>query len=580
MTKHTSKNMHRLQSRGFTLIELLVAILVLIVVILATSRIFGTASEVTGLGRATAAVMQEAAALERRMREDIAKLSHEGFFAIRQVEVRNDIHVANGGALLNPYLPDDEVIRADQLVFLTNNVQSSGILGTGGRDLIRGQSPVSRVYYGHGAQLLNAAPFEFQDVHLGFAHDPGPVGPNSLSSFDYLFDLRPWRGPMEVDPDSAISMVRTRIASMLQGNVFQRTGDGAIDAGQPDALNWLLCRQAVLLADDDQNSNAASDQKTVYLDDIRTARSIFIDHPGYGAGTQSSREIRNARVDAAAILPPAIRNYVEWSPANVERPWNQPSFGGGVNADQRSIIASAIYYPRAERKGPSSRRADQALTSHVIGSAVSSFKIEWTWAEGAGEVRNSNGRLVPNPDGTTEGLNDFYYGFRPNCWNEETGTWCLGFEGFEQPEQPWFGLNHPLRDRGVGFMGFEDAAINDPHIGSNLHYYQRANFDTPIAVSIASGMNNAENNIERYFGPGSTAPINPYGTGDDVRIYEALFGYNRDQPLNQFNEAEFELGYTPWPSAIRVTVVFHDPGGRLEYGREYQFVIDLPRRAK
>ncbi len=559
--------------RGFTLIELLVAILVLIVVILATSRIFGTASEVTGLGRATAAVMQEAATLERRMREDIAKLSHEGFFAIRQVAVQNDVNVDDGGALLNPFLPDDAIIRADQLVFFTTNVQSGQILGLGNNDLIRGQAPVSRVYYGHGGQLREGKEYTFQTSSLGQAHDPGPLALNSTSNFNYLFDLRPWRGP------GPIPMVRTRFAGSGAGNVFNRTNSDPIDAGQPDALSWLLCRQAVMLADDDSQTSPASDNKTVYLNEIRAARSIFIDHPGYHtAPTRSSREIRNARVDASAILPPAIRNYVEWRPTGTEpRPWNVPNYGGGVNADQRSIIASSIYYPRAERYAPSGRRADQALTSHVIGSGVSSFIIEWTWEEGAGEVRTSDGRLVRNPNGPADGLNDFYYGFRPNCWNSDADDWCIGNDGFEQPEQPWFGLNLP--QRGVGFMGFEDRDINDPDTG--LDFYQRANFEVPIAVSIANGLNNDQNNIERYFGPGTGSP-NPYGgvINNQAWIYEAIFGYNRDKPLNRFGEAEFELGYTPWPSAIRVTVVYHDPAGRLEYGREFQFVIDLPRRAK
>jgi hypothetical protein len=39
-----------------------------------------------------------------------------------------------------------------------------------------------------------------------------------------------------------------------------------------------------------------------------------------------------------------------------------------------------------------------------------------------------------------------------------------------------------------------------------------------------------------------------------------------------------EVGYTPWPSAIRVTMVLNDPDGKLEGGREFQFVIRLPQR--
>ena len=68
--------------RAFTLTELMVAVLILIVVIVACSKIFGTVSGVTGLSQAGADVLQEAAAIERQIRSDFARLSREGFFAI------------------------------------------------------------------------------------------------------------------------------------------------------------------------------------------------------------------------------------------------------------------------------------------------------------------------------------------------------------------------------------------------------------------------------------------------------------------------------------------------------------------
>lgn len=560
MHKHTQ--FHSASQRGFTLIELLVAISVLLVVILATSRIFGTASQVTGLGQASAMVMQEAAALERRLRDDIARLSHEGFFAIRQVAVPNDINVAAGGTLLNPMLPADAIIRADQLVFFTTNLASPQTLGVSNNneDLIRAQSLVSRVYYGHGVQLRNGLPADFVGSNISMAHDPGQLAPYTANNFNHLFDLRPWKGNAPLQ-----QMVRTRIATSGAGNVFARSNQPPIDGAQPDALSWLLCRQAILLADDDQNTNPADDQKTVYLNELRTARSIFIDHPGHGF----TREVRNSRVDGAATRLEDIRRHVQRitlnnAAAGTVRDWNNPAAGGGVNGDQRSIIASSVYYPRAERVAPSARRADQTLTNPVIGSAVSSFIVEWTWEEGTGEVRDGTGDLVFDSS-----MGEFLSGLILNASNL--------FE--HRPEQPWFGLNFP--DRGVGFMGFDDAAINDAPAngGNNENYWQRANFERPMTVGWANTMNNADNNVERYFGPGVVA-FNPYGTDPRIRIYEAIFGYNRDKPVNRFDQAEFALGYTPWPTAIRVTVAFHDPAGRLEHGREFQFVIDLPRRTR
>ena len=113
---HPSRLTPQTSSRAFTLTELMVAVAVLVVVILATAKIFGTASKVTGLGQATRDVMQEAAAIERQIRADFARLSPEGFFVIHCVAVPNDVHYSpTFPQLLNPSLPRDAIIRADQL---------------------------------------------------------------------------------------------------------------------------------------------------------------------------------------------------------------------------------------------------------------------------------------------------------------------------------------------------------------------------------------------------------------------------------------------------------------------------------
>jgi hypothetical protein len=38
--------------------------------------------------------------------------------------------------------------------------------------------------------------------------------------------------------------------------------------------------------------------------------------------------------------------------------------------------------------------------------------------------------------------------------------------------------------------------------------------------------------------------------------------------------------YTPWPTQIRVTATIHDPRLVLDRGREFQFVLDVPKRRK
>ena len=72
--------------------------------------------------------------------------------------------------------------------------------------------------------------------------------------------------------------------------------------------------------------------------------------------------------------------------------------------------------------------------------------------------------------------------------------------------------------------------------------------------------------------PGAAIGTNSPGT----IVREAFFGYNEATPLDAFGNPNSNLGYTPWPSAIRITMVLHDTAGRFQQGREIQFVIDLP----
>ena len=120
LTPHSSP----LPYRGVTLTELMIAVAILLVVIIGTSKIFSTTSKVTGIGQATAGVLQEAAAIERQLRADLARLNRDGIFAIRCVKVRNDINLPAGG-LLNPALDRLAYIRADQLLFFTQGVHEA-----------------------------------------------------------------------------------------------------------------------------------------------------------------------------------------------------------------------------------------------------------------------------------------------------------------------------------------------------------------------------------------------------------------------------------------------------------------------
>ena len=83
--------------------------------------------------------------------------------------------------------------------------------------------------------------------------------------------------------------------------------------------------------------------------------------------------------------------------------------------------------------------------------------------------------------------------------------------------------------------------------------------------------------------------------GERVREYWAVFGPNRRWPMiegqdlmsggatpsgqgpNPDGTDDPDPSYTPWPAAIRVTMVLHDPAVNLESGKEIQFVVELPK---
>ncbi len=138
------ENAIRTRRGGFTLTELMIAVVMLVGVLLAVSKIFSTTSKVTGIGEATTDLLQEVAAIERQIRADFAQLSPEGVFAIRNIAVPNDI---NWPVLLNPSLPRDAIIRSDQIVFFTDAVQGVQTYRIGARSSHKGQGTATRIYW-------------------------------------------------------------------------------------------------------------------------------------------------------------------------------------------------------------------------------------------------------------------------------------------------------------------------------------------------------------------------------------------------------------------------------------------------
>ena len=406
-------------ARAFTLTELLLAVLVLLVVIAATARIFGTAQRVSSVGEANASILQEAGAIERRLRDDLARLSDKGYMAIRNFAVRNDINVNAGTSqleLLNPDLPADAIVRLDQLVFFAEGSQDT-IDFVGTANLAGGSVPsstVSRITYGHGVQL----PDRVEKASTATGFDPDYV-------MLYNKVLTPWVTDAVSDGPS-LRLTATTSAG----------GTKTVNGTQPGSRDWILSRRSMLLADDGGDTSFHAIPFTPELD-ANSIPSLFQESAPpatftISANLQPARALLSGRYDISAMqLNDLERVLTRWdyveSGTNLPRTYFAPwivipgvltiptgpnaqqfaffgavrqrvingTFGIGATANQAgtSVQVGLNSWPRVERQPPTFEKSDQMLTSGMIGGHCSSFIVEWCWKDGVGRVMEDDRRV-------------------------------------------------------------------------------------------------------------------------------------------------------------------------------------------
>jgi hypothetical protein len=165
------------------------------------------------------------------------------------------------------------------------------------------------------------------------------------------------------------------------------------------------------------------------------------------------------------------------------------------------------------------------LTNPVIAGQCSSFAVEWTWEDGTGRQTDPAGNLLPG----------------------------LVVRG--DTSAPWFGM--PNAERGT-------QALSSSPAYDGTCQSQWGCLGAPIFPAAIEG----------------NTPVQTFTGGvlSGVRLYRATFGYNTSQALDGTGSPNLELGYTPWPTALRFTFTLHDPEQRFTDGRTFQFVVELPRR--
>jgi len=548
------------RAAAFTLTELLIAVGVLVVVVVAVAQIFGAASKVSAVAEANADLLQTAAAIEQQIRADFANLPENGFLVLQQVEVNR----FGNAQTLDPALGAVE-IRADQIAFFTRGVRTTQQF-TGYDQLRTGtsvssrwlpQSAIARIYYGHGVQTPTLR-----------------EGYGALSYGGSNAPLVPWKG-------GAVETQRWTDGTPQPG------AQPRVTAAKPS--QWPLARIATLMGSDGFGSRSFADGSN-----INATQTLFTRAGGLnvfpapltiagGGGAPFDSLWMSSRVDickwqmddlfsqtayqynnagGANLLPfiPPVPADILRGPSTRLRmlqtlsPWAIRATQQNPADASNPVTNHFVGYPRVEKAAIGPSRSEQMLAAPVLAANCSNFKIEWTWDDGVGRSLSLNSGAALNGD-------------------EQIGMYVR-----PGVARPWFGLDD-------GLPGSNVAPASSARIFPIVN-----NFDTTNNPADWGGLGrplaNADNAADHVYcaveGPRNPATGNVIWTTsttqDSRRVYQAVFGLNQDDPGATSPSEAYRGPYTPLPSALRITLRLHDTLGRIEGGREYQFIVELPKR--
>ena len=558
------------RAAAFTLTELLIAVGVLVVVIVAAAKIFSASSKVAAVSEANADLIQTATAIESQIRADFASIPKNSFLVIQQVEVNGLGQVQN--PVVDPALGSTE-IRADQIAFFTRGVRQTtqytgsqeGNSSNGIATTWTAESAVARVYYGHGviapAIPLGTGPFSYENSNASVV--PWKAGRAELERFTDGAA----QGVGNIPLTKASNWPLVRLSTLLASDGLPTTIDGA---GNATNTTYPRFGSAAINASVSLFTNRAIRLNPLATKYPNTYAPLWtsgrVDVVKWQPDDLFSQMVHQPDAQQAMVGIPFIRQPLS-------APWGGPSSrlrmiqtlanwaapATSVNAGNGS---NELYvtYPRVEKAAPSSAKSDVMLTAPVLAANCSSFKVEWTWADGVGRTFAGSGPNNPPQGGESIGM--------------------LVRNGNPIPSQPWFGLDSPA----AGGIAASDVrpVSNGPNFLDNGTVSDWGAIGLPLVVgnsqadlvcSVEGPINRTGDNLVK------DRPVwRCSGEQDSKRVYQAVFGLNQEDRsvLNPF--AGQRGPYTPMPSAIRITVRLHDPLGRIEGGREFQFIVDLPRR--
>jgi hypothetical protein len=251
-------------------------------------------------------------------------------------------------------------------------------------------------------------------------------------------------------------------------------------------------------------------------------------------------------------------------------------------------------WPRAEKYVPNTDRKSEMLASATVATNCSSFQVDWTWEPMTGRQTDLGGQPISaTPRVLVESgceLRRIFPETRLRGFEPFAASWLANEDDprLVIRRWPWFGFPDryaeatgggfeiPLGQRyGVSLAQDEEDSMPDvtgPTPDQRANYHMR---------SVAQAIEGLEGPVSSQ-GSQAIAVKAPFGLGVPVRVYTAVFGFNQEEAFTVTPDGITVArdDYTPWPSQIRVTFTLHDPRLVLERGREFQYVLSIPKRSK
>jgi prepilin-type N-terminal cleavage/methylation domain-containing protein len=551
----------KVKQSGFTLIEVLIAVGAVSLIAIGLAKVFSSTGETVRAGRRISNFNEYASLIERQLRDDVARMSREGFLVIRN---RNTADQA--GTISVRLSPDQSQAfarprRVDQLMFF-----ASGNFTTLRDPIHPSRIPAgsaARIYYGHG--LRNDPPDQppSLDQHSGATSTQSSFGaangPNEFAS-DWIL-LR---------HETALVDPATSSQAALPPGITEPAGgelaDNDIQVGlQPAAASMF--RNLSLVGPNPAPADG---------DLVRDGENVNT-YPQFSSGiidlaTTNFSEMRQIILDAQ----PFTGISIPWDP---ER---DSSVDGAANkfAFQRDAMPTAFNNVAASVTSNMKRWKIGALPAGYIDplnlQTDRRMRCELTPPDLLGVITQGQPWFADEPWKRSDRMMLASSNFVPHC-TEFIVEWSFGIverdTGADDYGQlKWYGLERHI-DPSDTSSPIVAAPYSRPAVGDvEYTHFQR------IVRRDGSVVGRSVDPALVHFPPIETPPTSNFPP-QNAPLY-SCFGYldpTYPEPALAADPQQRYPSSIPWawPKLLRITVSLVDPSEPLRE-RTFQFVIELP----